>query len=70
MPRLLEMLRGMKGVSVEKTEGYHCTNEPALSRKEGERLVASTLLPAYRDVLAAENNGIEYPDISELFRGF
>ena len=34
MPRLLEMLRGMKGVSVEKTEGYHCTNEPALSRKK------------------------------------
>lgn len=67
MPYLLEMLGKLKGVTIVKTTNHGCPLDEFLSKEEGENLVFKTLLPAYRDVLQAEKNGEEFPDISELF---
>ena len=68
MPRLLEMLKNMSGVSVVDANKYQIPDDNILSKEEGERFVSETLAPAYRDVLKAEKEGKEFPDISELFK--
>ena len=66
LPYLLEMLGKVKGVSIISTADKKYTLDDSLSKEEGEQLVCETLIPAYRDVLKAETNGKEFPDITEL----
>ena len=66
MPYLLEMLGKIKGVSIVSTAEQKYSLDDSLSKEEGERLVCETLMPAYRDVLNAEKNGRDFPDVSEL----
>ena len=68
VPYLLEMLSKVKGVSIVNTAYHNYTLDDSLSKEEGEKLVCETLMPAYGDVLKAEKKGIDYPDISELFK--
>ena len=66
MPYLIEMLGKVKGVSIVRTANQKYTLDDSLSKEEGEQLVCETLIPAYRDVLNAEKNGRDFPDVSEL----
>lgn len=63
MPRLLDTLKQFKGVSVVPKSSY---DEAQLSKEEGEQLVRDTLVPAYREVLAAERNGQSLPDAHDI----
>ena len=66
LPVLLDALRHFKGVEVCHRTDANSNDNRILSREEGEMLVRETFLPAYKDVLKAEKEGISFPDAHEI----
>lgn len=66
MPGLLEYIKKIGGVSIVKNDMYDIGSDRTLTKEEGEALVMDTLVPAIKDVLRAQNDGLKMADAHEL----